>query len=341
MDHIIFEDPSQRVSRAKKVCSNPSVPLARRDGAIEQAPGQIDPHFSHTGIFDIQFNGNEPVSLYDMFSLCGDDESGNEDQSNGSSKAPSLQPNTQQERSTPVPHKPEDDIIPIDPAILEGEKMNEDKPSENDAPDCSGSPAYPISPKSLTLHGHAQNIEGLGHASASFNVLQTAAEAPQFSSKRPSSNAIDAEPPCKQSRSDALAAKNYQSTLYSCFSAASLHERLEFFSWLFQYGLSESLSAASAELPFTQAKTADKSPESLCLQRRRLPPTPNRRRATSIRSRKGKAWEPDEIELLIKLKEDGLSWSVITKRFQKRFPGRSRGSIQVYWSTNLKYLHSL
>ncbi|EED22692.1 hypothetical protein TSTA_061800 [Talaromyces stipitatus ATCC 10500] len=319
MDHIIFEDPSQRVSRAKKVCSNPSVPLARRDGAIEQAPGQINPHFSHTGIFDIQFNSNEPVSLYDMFSLCGDDKSGNEDQSNGSSKALSLQPNTQQERSTPVPHKPEDDIILIDPAILEGEKINEDKLSKNDAPDCSGSPAYPISPKLLTLHGHAQNIEGLGHASASFNVLQTVVEAPQFSSKRPSSNAINAEPPCKQT--------------------ASLYERLEFFSWLFQYGLSESLSAASAELPFTQAKTADKSPESLCLQRRRLPPTPNRRRATSIRSRKGKAWEPDEIELLIKLKEDGLSWSVITKRFQKRFPRRSRGSIQVYWSTNLKYLH--
>jgi hypothetical protein len=56
-------------------------------------------------------------------------------------------------------------------------------------------------------------------------------------------------------------------------------------------------------------------------------------------SRKGKAWEPDEIKFLVQLKKDGLPWSVIARRFEEHFPGRSQGTIQVYWSKNLKYLH--
>ena len=60
---------------------------------------------------------------------------------------------------------------------------------------------------------------------------------------------------------------------------------------------------------------------------------------TSTESRKGKAWESDEIKLLIRLKKDGSPWLVIARRFEENFPGRLQGTIQVYWIKNLKYLH--
>ncbi|KAL2816402.1 hypothetical protein BDW59DRAFT_9894 [Aspergillus cavernicola] len=64
----------------------------------------------------------------------------------------------------------------------------------------------------------------------------------------------------------------------------------------------------------------------------------NRNRGTHQKnSRKGKPWLPEEEELLLKLKNDqGLPWSVVVRLFSEQYPGRSQGSIQVYWSTNIK-----
>jgi hypothetical protein len=53
-------------------------------------------------------------------------------------------------------------------------------------------------------------------------------------------------------------------------------------------------------------------------------------------SRKGLSWSHEEIDLLVKLRErDKLAWSEVTEQFGQKFPGRSQGSLQVYWSTKL------
>jgi hypothetical protein len=45
----------------------------------------------------------------------------------------------------------------------------------------------------------------------------------------------------------------------------------------------------------------------------------------------------EEGRLLVKLREEqNLAWSEVLKHFTQRFPGRSKGSIQVYWSITLK-----
>lgn len=87
MDNIIFEDPSKHMSRKNKVGSNIALSIARCGMAIKQAPVPIDPYFSHGTNFDIYIHSKEPVSLYDMFSLSGDEELGSEDLINGSPQA--------------------------------------------------------------------------------------------------------------------------------------------------------------------------------------------------------------------------------------------------------------
>ncbi|EED13543.1 hypothetical protein TSTA_097990 [Talaromyces stipitatus ATCC 10500] len=180
----------------------------------------------------------------------------------------------------------------------------------------------PASPKSVALYGHAQIVGDPEPASDAKSDTQ------RFSSKRRLGDETDLELPCKRSSSDSLTAKDHLCTLYSYFSEASLHERLDFLSWLFRSELSESLLASSVELPFTRVKTADQCAESARTQHCRPPATPNGRRVTSTRSINGKGWEPDEINFLVQLKEAGLPWSVIANRFREQFPGRSIGSIQ-------------
>ncbi|KAL4925723.1 uncharacterized protein BDV17DRAFT_271187 [Aspergillus undulatus] len=47
-------------------------------------------------------------------------------------------------------------------------------------------------------------------------------------------------------------------------------------------------------------------------------------------------WSTEEEGLLLKLKKDKeQSWVEITRLFSEEYPGRTRGVIQVYWSTNL------
>lgn len=48
-------------------------------------------------------------------------------------------------------------------------------------------------------------------------------------------------------------------------------------------------------------------------------------------------WSSEEVDLLLKLRRDEQRpWSEVVKLFSDRYPGRSSGSIQVYWSQALK-----
>ena len=59
------------------------------------------------------------------------------------------------------------------------------------------------------------------------------------------------------------------------------------------------------------------------------------------RTRKGQTYEVEETRLLKKLKiDEQLPWSEVYRRFTKKFPGRTLGSMQVYWSTKGKNLLS-
>lgn len=54
-------------------------------------------------------------------------------------------------------------------------------------------------------------------------------------------------------------------------------------------------------------------------------------------SQKGLPWSAEENCLLVQLREEeSLAWSGVIQRFDQRFPRRSKGPIQVYWSTTLK-----
>lgn len=54
-------------------------------------------------------------------------------------------------------------------------------------------------------------------------------------------------------------------------------------------------------------------------------------------TRKGLAWSLEEVDFLTELKaHNDLPWSAIHRRFSQKFPGRSKGSLQVYWSTKMK-----
>jgi hypothetical protein len=77
-------------------------------------------------------------------------------------------------------------------------------------------------------------------------------------------------------------------------------------------------------------RTGNKKSRRLQAPGPRLAASPDRTRSPS-ESRKGKQWESEEIDLLVRLrKEQKLAWSEVAKRFAENFPGRTGGSIQVY-----------
>lgn len=52
------------------------------------------------------------------------------------------------------------------------------------------------------------------------------------------------------------------------------------------------------------------------------------------KSRRRLPWSSEEVDLLLKLRRDEQRpWSEVTRLFSDRYPGRSPGAIQVYWST--------
>ncbi|KAJ5263959.1 hypothetical protein N7478_011564 [Penicillium angulare] len=128
------------------------------------------------------------------------------------------------------------------------------------------------------------------------------------------------------------------SALRDQFSSLPVEERLQFLSWLFEGALSQCLhmptrpNSASASKDVEREEgfavsSADQSSVGDGIVHGK-PPCP---------SRKGLRWSVEEKRLLMQLREEeSLSWSEVINKFLQRFPGRSEGSIQVYWSTTLK-----
>jgi hypothetical protein len=120
--------------------------------------------------------------------------------------------------------------------------------------------------------------------------------------------------------------------LRSQFTSLPLDDRLQFLSWLFEGALSHCMSDTS--------QTACE--ELKARESRRSSPRPaidqSRSVCKSVRksSRKGMPWSTEEVDLLVKLRKDeGRSWSDVTRVLSKQYPGRSQGAIQVYWCTTL------
>jgi hypothetical protein len=107
-------------------------------------------------------------------------------------------------------------------------------------------------------------------------------------------------------------------------------------------GLSSVPPPCTERATYTSSKASAPERGNVRLARRRAqtreanPKARNNRRTHQENSRKGMPWLPEEEELLVRLKRDqGLRWSDVTRLFSEQYPGRTQGSIQVYWTTNL------
>lgn len=135
--------------------------------------------------------------------------------------------------------------------------------------------------------------------------------------------------------------KDVSYSLRSIFQQSSIEKRTEFISWLFEGALSrcvsEPLNRHDSLLPGSLAGTKEKKSKSRQIQRQKPSHALNGIQTSERHSRKGEPWSTEEEDLLIRLrKEQNLQWSEVTKQFAQRFPGRSQGSIQVYWCTKLE-----
>ncbi|KAJ5111740.1 hypothetical protein NUU61_001370 [Penicillium alfredii] len=128
------------------------------------------------------------------------------------------------------------------------------------------------------------------------------------------------------------------STIHSQFMAMSVEGRLQFLSWLFEGALSHCVSVSPSTnaassigcSPYIDTEMAcDRDHPNLGAEIADVQNAPS--------TRKGLLWSEEEGRLLVKLRdEQKLAWSELTEHFTREFPGRSKGSIQVYWSTKLK-----
>jgi hypothetical protein len=122
-------------------------------------------------------------------------------------------------------------------------------------------------------------------------------------------------------------------TVRAQFSSLSVEDRLQFLSWLFEGALTHCASApsnAAAASPSSQYDDISDDYGHTSLNTEAV-------EAPHISSRKGLRWSAEEDRLLMKLRdEQNLAWSEVVKQFSQEFPGRSEGSIKVYWSTTMK-----
>ncbi|KAJ6026418.1 uncharacterized protein N7446_004983 [Penicillium canescens] len=122
-------------------------------------------------------------------------------------------------------------------------------------------------------------------------------------------------------------------TVRAQFSSLSVEDRLQFLSWLFEGALTHCTSApsnAAAASPSSQYDDISDDYGHTSLNNEAV-------EAPHTSSRKGLRWSAEEDRLLMKLKdEQNLAWSEVVKQFSQEFPGRSEGSIKVYWSTTMK-----
>lgn len=117
------------------------------------------------------------------------------------------------------------------------------------------------------------------------------------------------------------------------FSALSVEDRVQFLSWLFEGALSRCLPPLSSTVATSTADDTKKAEPSFSAEDTSEDPH---------FSRKGLPWSAEEDRLLVKLKEEeNLTAAEVIRQFDKSFPGRSPGSIQVHWSTKLSKRRSL
>lgn len=125
------------------------------------------------------------------------------------------------------------------------------------------------------------------------------------------------------------------SVLRDQFSSLPVEEQLQFLSWLFQGALSQCLHTSTSTDGASALGFIGEGPSTPPVQ---LLPDAN---LVDIEhpstTRKGLSSSAEEDRLLGKLRqEENLTWSEVIERFSQRFPGRSKGSIQVHWSTKLR-----
>jgi hypothetical protein len=166
------------------------------------------------------------------------------------------------------------------------------------------------------------------HIRASSNPREVPTSGQQSKRRKRKLQQLHGQPQqCKRVRgSSATASKEYSfSSLRSHFVSVSVDERLQFLSWLFEGALPRCMSESDLRVPERIAQPTHYVSQPADFTA--LPET----------SRKGMPWSSEEIELLLRLRgEEKRAWSEVTRLFSDQFPGRSRGSIQVYWSTALK-----
>jgi hypothetical protein len=121
------------------------------------------------------------------------------------------------------------------------------------------------------------------------------------------------------------------------FSALPAEDRIGFLSWLFEGALTH----CALTSPNTDVSCPSRYISSCCggatfdSQHTSLNTELDEMQHNS--SRKGLPWSMEEDHLLVQLRDErNLPWSEVVKQFSQRFPGRSKGSIQVYWSTSHK-----
>ncbi|KAJ5267204.1 hypothetical protein N7478_010012 [Penicillium angulare] len=127
------------------------------------------------------------------------------------------------------------------------------------------------------------------------------------------------------------------STLRDQFSSLPVEERLQFLSWLFEGALSQCFHLPSDPKSASVSKSIEREEVTTSLADQSSVGDENAHGKPTCSSRKGLRWSLEEKRLLVQLREEeSLPWSEVVARFLQRFPGRSEGSIQVYWSTTMK-----
>ncbi|KAJ5117321.1 hypothetical protein N7448_010953 [Penicillium atrosanguineum] len=126
-------------------------------------------------------------------------------------------------------------------------------------------------------------------------------------------------------------------TVRAQFSALPVEDRLQFLSWLFEGALSHCVSTPADTDIASVTRCASVQDVETTYDCDRPSSNTDRVEAEDPPSRKGLPWSREENYLLVNLREEqNLTWSEVTKLFAQKFPGRSKGSLQVYWSTTLK-----
>ncbi|GMG38900.1 unnamed protein product [Aspergillus oryzae] len=192
-------------------------------------------------------------------------------------------------------------------------------------------------------HTHA-HIQSPGHLHPSHHNSETRASCSSGASKnlhgKPSKN-------CKRKRhqsegrapkrlrdlSTMPATENSLTSLRSHFLCLPLNERLQFLSWLFEGALPRCMLDTGP----TTCEDRDAQSTSRSIPQHEIEQPQRNCGEAQGSSRKGMPWSPEEAGLLLKLRRDERRpWSEVTRLFSDRYPGRSPGSIQVFWSTTLK-----